>query len=1035
METHKAFTYYWTIDEEEHEVTVIRVYCLTEDKKTIVLRIDDFTPYVYLELPEKNQAGDIAWTAHSAGMLANQIAEKVGKHAPIKTSLLMKKKLYYCQLEKGRKKEKEFPFLLCAFSSHEDVRKYSYRVSGRQYFVRGIGSVRCKVHEQDANPILQLVCHRKLPTAGWIKFKGKRVDPDEAITTCDAEYKVSWRNLGMEGGDDIPHPLVCSMDIEVNSTNPNRMPQSSVPGDKVFQISCVLKRDGEEDAQKFLLTLGDPDQAKTGDDITILTFGSEADLLEGYAEFLRLYRPNIVTGYNILGFDIQYMIDRAKENFVYDTFSKAGFMKYSGGRERTIKWSSSAYGDQSFAFLDLEGILHVDLLPLIRRDYKFSSYKLKTVSEFFIGQTKDPLDAKGIFKCYRLGMAGVQKDADEDTIKKGRNAMAICGKYCVQDSALVMKLFDILQTWVGLAEMAKVCNVPMFYLYTKGQQIKVYSQVYKKCMFEDRVVERDGYIPSANERYTGAHVFDPKPGVYDRVVPFDFSSLYPTTIIAYNIDYSTLVPDDNDIPDSACNVIEWEDHHGCAHDKTVRKVKLKASEVICSVKHRYRFIKKPQGVMPSLLESLLGARKNTKREIKELKNKFKSWSKDIQESVEGAALQKMITVLDKRQLAFKVSANSMYGAMGVRRGYLPFMPGAMCTTAWGRQSLLKAADALQNDHHGDLVYGDTDSCYIHFPKIKDAAELWDHCLKVEEEVSKVFPPPMRMAFEEVIYWRFLILTKKRYMYRSCGRDGIVSPKIGKKGVLLARRDNSAFIRNIYEEVVTMIFERTSWNAVMRMLCDRFNELCSARFPLSDFVVTKSIGEACNYKALEPITDEAKLKKKLAELECTDDEYNAAIQIAAGKVTIDTAMDSLILGIAAEKRSEFRKDTPGRLLWLSLELQKALPAPVQLAERMRRRGQRVDAGSRLEYVVTSTGGLKAKQYEKLEHPDYFKQHSDVLRLEFVYYLQLLGNSLDQLLEVAYKQKKFSQGQAKLRIKKEAVCQQIKNVAGACLQFVD
>ena len=161
METHKAFAYYWTIDEEEHDVTVIRVYCITENNETIVLRIHDFTPYVYLELPESNQLGPIRWTAHSASQLAMQIAEKVGKHAPIKTSLLMKKKLYYCQIDPETKKEREFPFLLCAFSSHEDVRKYSYRVSGRHYFVRGIGSVRCKVHEQDANPILQLVCHRR----------------------------------------------------------------------------------------------------------------------------------------------------------------------------------------------------------------------------------------------------------------------------------------------------------------------------------------------------------------------------------------------------------------------------------------------------------------------------------------------------------------------------------------------------------------------------------------------------------------------------------------------------------------------------------------------------------------------------------------------------------------------------------------------------------------------------------------------------------------------------------------------------------
>ena len=67
------------------------------------------------------------------------------------------------------------------------------------------------------------------------------------------------------------------------------------------------------------------------------------------------------------------------------------------------------------------------------------------------------------------------------------------------------------------------------------------------------------------------YVFKPVPGVYDNIVPFDFASLYPTTIIAYNIDYSTLVQDRH-VPDSHCHVIEWEDHLGCCHDPKVQRL-------------------------------------------------------------------------------------------------------------------------------------------------------------------------------------------------------------------------------------------------------------------------------------------------------------------------------------------------------------------------------------------------------------------------------------------------------------------------------
>lgn len=147
------------------------------------------------------------------------------------------------------------------------------------------------------------------------------------------------------------------------------------------------------------------------------------------------------------------------------------------------------------------------------------NYKLKTVSDFFIGETKDPLSVKGIFKCYRIG---TKKELDGTYSEKSRKAISIVGRYCLQDSVLVVKLMEKLQTWVGLTEMATVCQVQPFSLFTQGQQIKVYSQVYRYCYEKNIVVEKDGYICKDDERYTGAHVFPPVPGIYNRVVPFDF---------------------------------------------------------------------------------------------------------------------------------------------------------------------------------------------------------------------------------------------------------------------------------------------------------------------------------------------------------------------------------------------------------------------------------------------------------------------------------------------------------------------------------
>ena len=105
-------------------------------------------------------------------------------------------------------------------------------------------------------------------------------------------------------------------DIEVYSSNPTRMPDANKPADKIFQISCIFKR-GEEDYESYLLTLGDPDDGIFDEDIEIWTFSSEAQLLEGFTEIIIEKNPQIISGYNIFGFDIPYMIQRAKSNFSY----------------------------------------------------------------------------------------------------------------------------------------------------------------------------------------------------------------------------------------------------------------------------------------------------------------------------------------------------------------------------------------------------------------------------------------------------------------------------------------------------------------------------------------------------------------------------------------------------------------------------------------------------------------------------------------------------------------------------------------------
>lgn len=1014
LSSHSMFVYYWHVDDDEKTMdttqTIIRAYGIDKEKKNICLHVKGFTPFVYCELPQTK----FTWNELNAQLVIDELHLKMkAENAPIKSAFTLKKRLYYANIDPVTKQPKLYPYLLLAFNTRLGIKELIYLTKKNIYVGGGIGSIKLRIHEQDATPLLQMISRQDIPSIGWIDFRGVKADSKQSVTYCDMEYSVSWRALSKNTTiTGVAQPLIMSYDIEVNSNNPTAMPNSTSQEDVVFQISCVFHRFGDdtgEEDEKVLISLGKPTQEKVGNDVRIIECIHEGLLLDAYVNLIATKNPNIICGYNIFTFDIPYMIDRASMVFAAVEFSKQGFIKDRSAVKKTIKWSSSAFKNQEFQFLDAEGCLFIDMLPVIQRDYKFDNYKLKTVAEKFIGESKDPLTHQGIFRSYRLG---TKKDDNGNISQRGCDMLGVCGKYCVQDSTLVIKLMDKLQVWIGLCELAKLCNVSIFTLYTQGQQIRVFSQVYKIAMYTNYVVEKEGYIPKENDHYVGATVLDPVPGLYDNILSFDFSSLYPSSIIAENIDYTTFINEYDDtqnmISDTCCNVIEWETHQGCEHDRTIHKVKPKI--VICETQ-RHRWLKEPKGILPSLLEDLLSARKATRNRIKELEKK-------LEKEPQTSDIKLELVILDKRQLAYKIVANSCYGTMGVQKGYLPFMPGAMSTTAVGRRSIELISKYIPEKFNGELIYGDTDSSYIHFPDLdipeinsQTMEKVWAFANKVAEDTSRLFKKPMKLEFENKLYTRFLILTKKRYMSLYCGRDGIVSEKIDKKGVLLARRDNSKIVRDIYSYIILMLFKRAEEKDVLNTVLDKVHSLFTRDEKMcnvSNFVITKTVRSSGDLVLRDIITEKVKSGSKIKMVEKGF--------IGDYKVTVLSKDENIRKQQLGLKKAENERD-----FYL-----KSLPAQIQLAEKMRARGQRVDTGSRLEYVITWSGSkasIKDKQYEKIEDVDYFKQHSNILAIDHLYYVKALSNPMDQVLKVVYGLNNFVLTQYKYRVQKVKIHEEL------------
>lgn len=1025
-------------------------FCLNRFNETVCLRIDNFLPFCYIEFRvDEKYLNDLTNKIKLKNYINNIIhnSNKKNKSTQYEINIIKKKKLYYNQLVYDEKNDKYNEQLFTYVQVLGNNRFFCYTI--RQLFnnvdhknfldIKDVDSIHSVVHEYNVNPIIQYTTQKGITCCGWVDVEGLLVsdngDGDDGgkITRLKKEYRVVKIRDGSEQYNHkfIIYPSLMAFDLEVYSAQ-GTFPDASKETDRIFQISiCFLFKNKEEKSEEnILLTLGDP-QERQQSQYKVITLNNEFEIIKKFFKIIDEKQPNIIMGYNIFKFDIQYILGRycfyKKGNVnsnINDFEYRIGMLDPNKCKLRTQKilWSSVAFNQQEFYYLDIPGILFMDLLPIIERDYKLDNYKLKTVTQYFLEDTKDDLDVHGIFSAYQEGVLHKVKQSEK---------LAVCGAYCIKDSLLCLQLFEKLTMWYSLTSLAHVCHIPMITLYTQGQQIKVFAQVYQLCHRDNIIIQSDGYKHSENYNYEGAMVFEPKPGIYKNVIPFDFSSLYPTTIIAYNICYTTMIDEENEnakhIPDYLCHVVEWDEkgstvgkNDALTVDGTTTGSKSNNGNIIdngnnnnghgndgvtTTKNHRYRFrfLKKPKGIVPRLLEQLLQKRSDTKKKLKQTR----------QEDNQANAFT--IMLLDHRQLALKVSANCVYGVMGTTKGSIPFLSGAMCTTALGRQNILKASLFLQNHYGAQVIYGDTDSCYITFQQETSnqihgtVQQLWNDCLRIENEIIDLFPKPMKLAFEEVIYDKFLILTKKRYVASKIDQNGKYLG-LTKRGILLNRRDTAPIIQTLYENIVWRLFDHDNRKPISLGKIDisnYINDFIQKIFVYDDevkdinnFIISKRVGSRESYKYKNLGNDEKVRQKRLTQMGI----FMKCI------CSLEICVDGLKCNVFC----------PACLHYFHYQF----PSHIQLAEKIKYRGGIVYPGERLSYVFTHHLYPNDKIYRKIETPSYVMENAEHLRLDFLYYTKLMINPIDECLSLIFPGSKIMFTEHFYRYQKFLVTQELK-----------
>ncbi len=449
--------------------------------------------------------------------------------------------------------------------------------------------------------------------------------------------------------------------------------------------------------------------------------------------------------------------------------------------------SSSAMGDNRMYIWSLHGRLQIDLFHYIKRNNVLPSYKLDEVTKHFMSgklkkQSYDPrtqllvLEVAGAVKDVRVGRAialldetgetvseklvvtavdgaiiTIQCGLDEDALNEMEDATkwvivkddvspqdifrlhrgsaedrAVVGKYCLQDCDLVIDLYKKLETFNNSMSMANVCSVPVSYIFTRGQGIKIESLIFKQCR-ERNIVIPVLTIPSQNgsdDSYEGAIVLDPEPGFYAQspIGVCDFASLYPSTIVSENISHDSLLWIKDFQADGTLIQHQWgseayDECDGYAYtdiefdiiradptDGRKQPRKMACGRRIC----RYaQPLDGTKSTLPQITTWLLNARSAKKKEMKAEKD------------------PERYALLDAEQLAYKLTGNSLYGQLGSSTFKIRLQALAASVTSYGRKQILFAKAAIEQFYgpgaqdprctaramakvvYGDSVTGDT----------------------------------------------------------------------------------------------------------------------------------------------------------------------------------------------------------------------------------------------------------------------------------------------------------------------------------------
>ena len=552
--------------------------------------------------------------------------------------------------------------------------------------------------------------------------------------------------IGQVGNITLANPKILAIDIETYTPS-NR----AIEPEKNPIIMAALHGD---DFQKVVTWK----KFKTGLDY-IEFVNSEAELIKYIKDHIEAYKPDILTGYFSDGFDLPYIKARAD--------------KYRIKLDLGLDFSELRIKKGYNIAVQINGITHLDIFKFIRKimgpSMDTGTYNLNAVAAELLGEQKHDVDLDQLSHTW---------DNNAEDLER------YC-KYNMHDALLCFKLAEkMLPT---ITELVKIVGLPIFDINRMGfSQLVEWFVLRQAPLFNEIAPNKPSYNEIEKRRLQsikGAFVFEPRPGLYNDIVVFDYRSLYPTIIASHNISPGTL----------NCECCEGK----------AEKVPLE--------NQNFWFCAKRKGFLPRIIEDIITRRARIKEMVKEGKEKN--------------------VFLEARSNALKLLANSFYGYLGFFGARYYSIESAESTTAFGRFYIKMVIEKAQQSGF-KVLYSDTDSVFLTLDgKTKNEVE------KFAEKINSELPGLMELEYQGFYPSGIFVSAKfgpygAKKKYALLSEDG--SLKI--KGFETVRRNWSFIAKDVQENVLNIILREHDEKKALEFVKNVVHDLRERKIPLDKVVI-------------------------------------------------------------------------------------------------------------------------------------------------------------------------------------------------------